>query len=406
MLDQDVLERIRVAAASHQDALVDFARRAIQTPSPSGNEGEMASLVRHEMEHVGFDDVWVDDAGSVVGALRGAGSGRRVLFNSHLDQVAEGDPAVWPHPPFAGVIVDGVLYGRGASDLKGALAAQVYLAAALRAAGLRPAGDVFVAAVVLEEVGGFGTEWLCRTLPVDVCVLGEPTGNELRRGHRGRAVVEVTFTGRSVHASVPNRGGNPHFALARFVERLGGLSLPPDAVFGGSSLAPTVILSDQPSANVTPGTLTLLLDYRSLPGEDVSGTVERIRELAGASLEGQVRADVRLQDWTVRTYTGREATMPPKAGYELPADHPDLAAAQGALEAAFGRRVPVGVWHFTTDGGILARRGVPTIGFSPCEEQYPHTVLDQVSIPKMAEAVIGNAALALALSDRGDGRLT
>ncbi|HUZ00852.1 MAG TPA: M20/M25/M40 family metallo-hydrolase [Thermomicrobiaceae bacterium] len=406
MLDHDALNRIHAAAASQRDALIGFARRAVKTPSPSGQEGAMADLVRREMERVSFDDVWVDDVGNVVGVVRGTGGGRRVLFNSHLDQVAEGDPARWSHPPFGAEIVDGVLYGRGASDVKGALAAQVYLAAALLGAGLRPDGDVFVAAVVLEEVGGFGTEWLCRTLPCDVCVLGEPTGNELRRGHRGRAVIAVSFAGRSVHASVPNRDGNPHFALARFIERLDGLRLPSDSVFGGSSLAPTVIGSDQESANVTPGTLRLLLDYRSLPSEDVSATVDRLRELAVASCGGHVSATVRAEGWTVRTYTGVEATMPPKVGYELPVDHPKLLAAQRTLESALERPIPVDVWHFTTDGGILARHGVPTIGFSPCEEQYPHTVQDQVSLAKMAQAVVGNAALAVSLSDRDDGRGT
>lgn len=404
MLDPDVLDAIRAAATAGRGALIDFAQQAIQTPSPSGDEREMADLARREMERVGFDDVWTDDAGNVVGRLRGEKGGRRVLFNSHLDHVGAGDPAAWPHPPFAGAIEDGVLYGRAASDLKGALAAQVHGVAALRAAGIRPAGDVFVAAVVLEEVGGVGTEWLCRTLPVDVCVLGEPTGNELRRGHRGRAVIEVSFTGRSVHASVSSPAGNPHFALARFVERLVALPLPRDPVFGGSSLAPTVVRSDQTSANVTPGTLTLLLDYRSLPGEGVGEVVERLRVLAASCVAGAVTATVRGQDWTVRTYTGLEATMPAKDGYALPADHPDVALAQAALESSFGRDVPVGVWPFTTDAGILTRHGVPTIGFSPCEERFPHTVLDQVSLALMAEAVVGNGALALALSRPSERR--
>src|SRR5699024_9545002 len=144
----------------------------------------------------------------VIGVLRGSGSGKSVQFNSHIDHVHEGDLSLWSRPPYDGVIEDDILYGRAASDVKGGLAPQVYLAPVLRDAGLAPVGDVYITGVVLEELGGFGTKTLCEEMPTDLAVLSEATNNEIRRGHRGRALVEVTFTGRSVHASAPSRGAN------------------------------------------------------------------------------------------------------------------------------------------------------------------------------------------------------
>ncbi|MBX6341734.1 MAG: M20/M25/M40 family metallo-hydrolase [Thermomicrobiaceae bacterium] len=350
------------------------------------------------MEGLGYDDVWVDDVGNVIGVYRGSGGGRTVQFNAHLDHVDAGDPALWPRPPFAGAIEGDVLYGRGASDVKGALAPQVYLVPVLRAAGLRPAGDVYVVGVVLEEVGGFGTAFLCETLPTDAAVLAEATGNQLRRGHRGRVPLEVTFVGRSVHASVPEAGANPHFALARFLTRLESLPMTPSATFGRSTVAPTLIRTDQTSANVTPGAITLTLDWRSVPGEEASEVAAWVRALAEESAGEGIAARVEVVERSVRSYTGREAEMPPTRGFEVPLDHPVLRAAAVALEAALARPVEIGVWGFATDGGHLMHHGIPTIGFSPCEERYAHTVHDQVSLPLMREALVGNAALALALT--------
>ncbi|MER3487068.1 MAG: hypothetical protein C4345_14920, partial [Chloroflexota bacterium] len=200
----------------------------IQTPSLPGDERAIAELMAQELRTLAYDDVWIDRAGNVIGVLRGRATGPSVQFNAHLDHVDVGDPALWPHPPYAAVIEGDTLFGRGASDVKGAMAAQVYLAPVLREAGLQPDGDVYVVGVVLEEVGGYGSEFLAQTMPTDAAVLAEATNNELRRGHRGRVFVRVSFTGLSAHASAPERAINPHYAIARFLLRLESLPMRTD----------------------------------------------------------------------------------------------------------------------------------------------------------------------------------
>jgi len=383
--------------------VVDVARTLVQTPSLSGEESAAAELVLGTMRSFGYDEVWSDDAGNVIGHLRGSGAGPRIQFNTHLDHVSPGDPALWGRPPYGGVIENGVLYGRGASDLKGSMACQVGLVPVLRDAGLTPRGDVFVVAVVLEEVGGFGSRHLAQTLPTDLAVVGEPSDNEVRRGHRGRVFVRVTFTGLSTHASAPERGRNPHYALARFLLRAESMSMVTSDTFGGSSMSPTLVATDQVSGNVTPGAVTISLDWRNVPGEDEALVVKKVHALATeviAGLDG-ISVDVAVAGRAVTTYTGMSDEMPSTRAFETPADHPAVTTAHHALGSAFGRDVPVGTWTFATDGGHLHALGVTTVGFGPGQERHAHTVHDQIALAQMEEALLGNAALALALTSPG-----
>src|SRR5215213_9592639 len=221
-MDVGTLQRL---ATTHESALVAFAQRLIRTPSLPGDEGDAARLIRSEMQSLGYDETWIDEVGNVVGVIRGTGGGRSVMFNTHLDHVDVGDVSGWQFPPYEGKIADGVLWGRGAVDIKGPTAAQVYGIALLKRAGIAPPGDVYVAGAVQEEVGGLGSLELARTTRTDRAVIGEASNNELRRGHRGRIELIVRITGRACHASAPERGINPHFSLADFLARLTDLVL-------------------------------------------------------------------------------------------------------------------------------------------------------------------------------------
>jgi succinyl-diaminopimelate desuccinylase len=397
-VSRDQIASIRAAAEKYYEPMIEFARESVRTKSLSGQEQDMANLLKEELEKLGYDKIWIDEAGNTIGKLNGSGSGKSVQFNSHIDHVHEGDPGLWTRPPYEGTIEDDILYGRAASDVKGGLGPQVYLLPVLRDAGLQPVGDVYITGVVLEEVGGYGTHHLCETMPTDLAVLSEATNNEIRRGHRGRNGVAVTFTGLSVHASAPSRGYNPHYALARFLQKVETLEMKPHSTFGGSTVAPTLIHTDQSSGNVTPGALTVLLDWRSIPGESYDEVKEVVTELARSSETEGVTASIEVIMRPVSTYTGIDAEMPPTRGYEVDADSPIVSAAVESLGITFDREIPVGVWQFSTDGGHLNHFGIPTIGYSPCEEQFAHTIHDQVSLAKMRESLVGHAVLALALT--------
>ncbi|CAN5761767.1 YgeY family selenium metabolism-linked hydrolase [soil metagenome] len=390
---------IETAAASQSAAMVDFAQRLIRTESPSGQEEAAATLVKRELERIGVDDTWIDGAGNVVAVVRGASGGRSMHFNTHLDHVSAGDLSLWRDPPFDAVMRDDVIYGRGASDVKGAMAAQVHGIAVIRELGWVPPGDVYFAGVVLEEVGGFGSEFFAKQIPTEIAVIGEATGNKLRIGHRGRVYVQVSFIGVSAHASAPERAVNPHFGAARFLERFSAIPRASSELFGESSTSPTQMGTDQVSGNVTPGRIDLFIDWRNVPGEEP----EAIRN-AVASEARKVEADfpgltteVSIETRAVRTYTGLDAVMPSTRGFATSTDSAVVQTAVLALGQLFGRSIDVGTWTFATDGGHLAAAGIECIGFAPGSETHAHTIHDQISISHMIDALAGNVTLAMTL---------
>ncbi len=384
-------------AESARDRIVGLARELVRVPSLTGGEAKVAALIENTMKCLGYDDVHVDEAGNVLGHLSGDG-GRSVLLHAHMDVVSPGDPSCWRYPPYSGEVAEGFLWGRGASDTKASLAAQIMAVGLLCQAKIIPPGDVHVAAVVGEEIGGLGTRYLLTHWRPDVAVIGEPSGNALRRGHRGRLEFLVTFHGRSAHASAPERGLNPHYSMAQFLLALRRTPMARDPVFGDSTAVPTLGFVDQTNSNVIPSAVTVHLDWRHGPTETTQDAQAVIEYLAAASAEAGIVPEVRLCTRTARAYTGLEQTMtfvaPPSY---LPEAAPEWRAARRGVEDALGRPVEAGLWQFTTDGGFLSAAGVPCIGFGPGEEAMAHVVDERASIDQIVEATAAYMGLALAL---------
>ena len=379
---------------ANKDDLIAFAQSLVQTPSLPGQEGEAAELVRREMLALDYDRVWIDEVGNVLGRVAG-GDGPSLLFNGHLDHVDAGDPTRWPHPPFGGEIHDGELWGRGAVDMKGAVASMVYAGGLVRRLGAPLPGDLIVSAVVQEEIGGLGARHLARTLPVARAVIGEASGNQLRRGHRGRVELIAHFEGRSVHASMPDLGVNPHFSLARFLAGLRKLPMAADPTFGASSVAPTRLTSEPTSANVTPAALHLVLDWRNIPGERTTSIVSKLQELLDGSLEPGCRGSIEVAAKELVSYTGAVRRYPDEfPSFTTSLDHPFLVRAQAGLSAMLDRAVDVGVWRFATDGGHLAEAGVTVLGFGPGDDTVVHTIQERLPLTQLVESTAGYMALA------------
>jgi putative selenium metabolism hydrolase len=391
--------RVQELAGAQENPLVAFAQRLIQTPSLPGEEADAARLVRSEMQSLGYDETWIDEVGNVVGVVRGTGGGRCLMFNTHLDHVDVGDVSGWPFPPYEGKIADGVLWGRGAVDIKGPTAAQVYGVALLKQAGVGLPGDVYVAGAVQEEVGGLGSLELTRSTRTDRAVIGEASNNELRRGHRGRIELIVRITGRACHASAPERGINPHYSLGSFLSALRDVDTFEDPFLGAETFAPTLLFTDQTSANVVPGEVRLHIDWRTVPQrgpEDIRSEVARRLDRALLDLAS---GEVTIKELRLRAYTGVERELPAAfPSLAIQESDPMLGAARAALEEAFGHPVPIGRWTFATDGGHLFAAGIPCIGFGPGDERLAHTNREHVAVADLPTAAVGNAVLAAALT--------
>ena len=383
-----------------RDNCLQFLQRLIQTPSLPGEEAEIAGLVLKEMQALGYDEAYTDSAGNVIGVYRGQGTSPSIMLNSHLDHVDVGDASRWKHPPFGGEIHDGKVWGRGAVDIKGPLAAQVYGVASLIAEQTRPPGDVYVTAVVQEEVGGVGACLLSSSSDPGLVVIGEPSGNRVMRGHRGRTELVVRALGRSAHASAPERGLNPLPTVARFILGLQELDMARDPDLGGSTVAPTLISVDQISPNVIPSEVVLICDWRNVPGEGAQTIGTILSELGRACADEGVSVEVSVPKTERKTYTGYSmAVASAHPAFILPPTHPFAQAAAEIVCAVTGRDEVPGVWGFATDGGHFAEAGWTVIGFGPGNEALAHTVIESIGIDELTEAAEVYRAFALKLGE-------
>jgi len=387
-----------------RDSLVAFAQTLVQTPSVSTQEGEVAALVAEEMRTVGFDEVRVDRMGNVIGRI-GPGRGKKLLYNAHMDTVDIGDADAWSHDPYGGEVERGVLYGRGASDMKGALAAMVYAGKALLESGARLDGDYYVAAVVQEEpCEGLAMRHIVEAegLRPDWVVLGEATNLQISRGQRGRIAFRINVRGRACHASAPERGVNAIYEAARLIVGLELLApqLNQDSFLGKGSIAVTDIRSTAGSRNVVPDRCTLYIDRRLTIGEtEVKALAEVKRILTREGVDGTVD----VPEYCDISHTGFEVRAREYYPYWVTAEsEPLLQAAIAVVEDALGFVPHVGKWEFSTDGVYTAGvAGIPTIGFGPGEERHAHTVEDQIRLKDLESAARVYAELAARMLRRG-----
>ena len=383
---------------SSLDRCVTFLQRLIQTASLPGEEADLAELVAAEMRDLGYHEVGIDEVGNVVAKVRGNGAAPPVMFNTHLDHVDVGDPSVWPHPPFGGEIHHDSVWGRGAVDIKGPMAAQVYGVASVLNDD-PPPGDVWVTCVVQEEIGGVGARHLAEKHHFPIVVVGEPSRNTVRRGHRGRTELVVHLTGRSVHASVPSQGVNPLTSLGRFLAELDSIEMPTDADLGPSSVAATLLRTDQISANVVPGEVWQTCDWRNIPGQSGEDARVALQDLADRTVLEGASVAVEIPVFDRRTYTGLDRPIPgSNPAYILAEDDPSVLAMARIAAEALGEERPVGIWKFATDGGHFAEAGMSPVGFGPGDELLAHTIDEHIEIAAVEEAMRVNAALARRLA--------
>ncbi len=244
--------------------VISLARTLIRIPSASGGEAALAACVADVMTALGFDRVEVDAWGSVVGCRHGGGPSPAILFDGHMDVVDPG-PEPWQHDPYGGEITGGRLYGRGAADTKGSLAAMLCAASSAE----RLQGDVIIAATVCEEnlTGVALGHVLDRTRP-DVVITGEPTGLRLGVAQKGRATIRLHASGRSAHTSRPDLGDNAAYKMIEAIGRLRSLPQALDAELG-SGVLELVELASEPLPNqaLVPAGCHARFVARTLPGE-------------------------------------------------------------------------------------------------------------------------------------------
>lgn len=388
MLDKNELtNKIAALAEEMYPAMETFLADLIRIQSYTSQETQAVERTLKEFRDLGFDEVWVDQAGNALGRI---GKGKRIiLFNAHLDTNEVSDAREWPHPPLEPTIKDGVMFGLGASDCKGGVASIVYGAAILNKLGLLDDVSVVVMGATLEEdAEGFALRSLVERdgLKPECVLLAEATDLTLRRGHRGRCEVQIRTRGKAVHASTPHLGENAIVKMAPVIEALEAMNvdLPSHPIFGKGTQVVSLI-SGPNTPNSTPDWCQISLDRRLIPGETAETIVEGIRKVVGP-----MGASVEIPIQPVVSHTGLHLDGPAfYPGWLIEENADVLTVGKQTYQALWQETPRVDVWKFSTDGTYSAGvAGIPTLGFGPMEEPYVHTAMDQVNLEKVKKAAM------------------
>ncbi len=396
MSRRDLAEKVVARARAYEGAMVDFLRRMVAIPSESTHEKPVIDLVASEMRRAGFDEVKVDALGNVLGRV---GRGKRVIaIDAHVDTVGVGDRDAWPHDPYVGKVADGFVWGRGAGDQEGGMAAMVYAGRILKDLGLDD-GDVsvwFTGTVQEEDCDGMCWQYLLKEgvlRPEFVCVT-DSTNCRIHRGQRGRMEIGVTFKGASCHASMPERGENALSKMARAVRAIEDLAprLANDAFLGKGTIAPTYTEVKTPSRCAIPDHAYLHLDRRVTTGETAASALAEVR---GVLDRAGIAATVELLRYDTPSYTGLRYPVDKYfPTWCLGEDDPLLRVAVETYETLFRRAPEVTRWTFSTNGvGIMGTSGVPCFGFGPAAEEDAHTVNDRCPIAHLTTSAAFYALL-------------
>ncbi|WP_409464999.1 M20 family metallopeptidase [Amycolatopsis sp. GA6-003] len=371
---------MNAAAAVRADRVTGLAAALIQcdTRNPPGGERPAVEPLRAVLAELGADvEIFEPEPGrpSVLGRI-GSGDGPTLLVNGHVDVVPVSEED-WSVPPFGGLVRDGLLYGRGACDMKGGIAAALEGLRACRDAGIVPPANLVLHFVADEETGGrAGTEALVAAglVHADAAVVPEPS--ELRVGvaERGSLMVEIAVRGRAAHGSDPAAGRSAIDDAARIVS---ALHL---ADFGdgehpllGTPTANAGTIAGGAAVNIVAAECRLRIDRRVLPGQtrdEALATVTRLIDAAGKF------------DYDVEVLAFAE-------GSELDPAHPFVAEVRRAADDAPVRGLKLG-----TDARFLRNRlGIPTVVFGPGSMAVAHTADEYVPVSELVAAARAFARL-------------
>jgi acetylornithine deacetylase len=425
----EVEERVLECVRAGRDELVGLLGELIacdttarEADEPARDEAKLQQLLAARLRVLGADiDIWEPEpfvAGDspvipydlgfagrpqLAARVEGSGGGRSLLLNGHIDAVPYGDLERWDSHPLKADLRGDLLYGRGANDMKGSIAAFVHVLECLRVEGVRLRGDVIVATNTDEESSGAGSLRVAEHgVAADAGICGEPTGFDVWAACRGTINVRVTVPGRTGHAEMPQPGWREGGAvnaiekvepLLRAVRALRedwrdrsdgrhALLAPPDIV-------PTMLHAGEWMVTY-PDSCVLTCDAQYLPGRlDPAGYGRAVREEIAARLHAAAATDPWLAEHPITVEFIAET-----APAEVPLDHEIVRL---ALESAgeigrTGRISALDSWH---DAATFTRFGTPTVSFGPGGFETAHRENECVPVQDLVDTACAVALIAM-----------
>jgi succinyl-diaminopimelate desuccinylase len=373
---EDVLNKI------DREELVRLAQELVRIPSvyrpeePHGNEARVAGFVADYLERAGFEvetEEVTPGRPNVWAVWEGDRTGKTLLFEAHTDVVTEGSAEDWKHPPFGAERDRGRIYGRGACDTKGNLAAAVVAVSAIRDSGVPFPGSLILCHPVDEEGMMAGIKAFIErghADGVDAAVICEPEENQLCLKQKGALRVEVSLRGTMAHGAMPQSGVNPVTRAARFVVAVEELEREEiechgeDPFLGSPSLTPTILMGPdcgEPQINVIPASAYVALDIRTVPDQSHKELIQRLEDIIA-----RLAAEDPDFDATLEVIEERPPT-------ETSKDEPLVRAMARAYEHLTGEEPAYNGVPGATDGTFLhAWAGVPIVTTGAGDREIPH----------------------------------
>jgi succinyl-diaminopimelate desuccinylase len=398
-----------------REELIRLTQDLIRIPSvrsqkEGSNEEKVAIFLSHLLEEMGLDVVVEEvEPGSpnVIAVLQGEGDGPCLMFECHTDVVTEGDASEWKYGPFEGKLAGNRIYGRGACDTKGNLAAAIKAVQAISQSGTPFKGRILLGILVDEEGMMSGVKHFIRqgwANGVHAAIVCEPVDNHLCITQKGALRAELMTVGKMSHGAMPLAGLNPIPPMISILEKMRQLEeeeierLGKNVFLGYPSITPTVLqapVKGEPQLNVIPYQCRALLDIRTVPGqphealkkqlEDIvreeeksvnaslgSGPLREIRETLEAGLSKGISFQSKLNVFEDRpwTKTSREERI--------------VQAASKAIQSITGREPAYGGVLGATDGTFLsAWAGIPIVTIGAGKWMIPHQKDEWVSVEEL-----------------------
>lgn len=405
---KELYSQVEAYIDKHSTDATSFLQKLIQQPSVQGNEKQAQAIVIDKLNELGLEvDSWdpsikeladhpyfiasrdtYDGSPNVVGVLKGAGGGKSILLNGHIDVVPEGDRTAWTHDPFSGHVEDGKMYGRGTTDMKGGNVSLLLAIESIINSGIKLKGDIVFQSVIEEESGGVGTlSTLVRKYKADAAIIPEPTNMKLFIKQQGSMWFRISVEGRSAHAGTRYEGVSAieqawkvHKAILELES--GRNAQVSDPLYAHAPI-PIPINVGKIQGGSWPSTVPDLVVLEGRMGVGPHENLDDVKKELADCLKKLSASDDWLKDHTPKLeFFG--AQWVPNA---VDADHVFVNEVKESFQSVYGKPVRIEAAPWGTDGGLLGKVGnIPTLVIGPGETKVAHYPNEFIDLKEMTTA--------------------
>jgi len=367
-----------------RERTLNLHRELVRIPSVSGKEHAISKKISKQLESMG---VQTEAVGlNVVGRIRGSQGKPTLILNSHMDTVDVGNREDWHVDPFGAEIRDGKIYGRGAADDKGSLAAMIMAIDTILKARVELRGNLVFIADTWEEGGtekvkerkGIFELIDSKVIQGDAALIGEPTALHIGIGMRSPCMMEVISKGKAAHGSRPHTGSNAIVKMAKLVAAIGELKVGHHE-FLGSGSANVGIIEGGFYPTVVPDRCRIVLDRRLTMGETPESATEGVLDLIKKVCERD--NDLKLEDFEVKVQFSWWPTL-------MSPNEPIVGTLRKAAALVLGAEPDLIPKKGHNNGGyIYHTTRVPVVIFGPGHETAPHSADECIEIEQVIDGV-------------------